>query len=161
MDIEEIKTLTDLMIDNDLTEIRIRDGEKRILLRRGASAVSQQVVSVPAAPMPLAGAGATPGPASAATAKPAAPEETPDSDASLTKISSPMVGTFYATPDPDSPPFVKVGDEINPDTVVCIIEAMKVFNEIKAEVSGVIESIEVESGKPVEFGQTIMTVRVA
>jgi acetyl-CoA carboxylase biotin carboxyl carrier protein len=72
-----------------------------------------------------------------------------------------MVGTYYAAPDPQSPPFVQVGDEVKPDSVVCVIEAMKVFNEIKAEVSGVIESINVENGKPVEFGQVLMTVRSA
>lgn len=153
MDIEEIKTLTDLMVENDLSEIIIRDGEKRIVLRRGGvihgASHSPPPVHVapiaPAAPVPVAPAVALP----------------PASDPGLHKITSPMVGTLYATPDPESPPFVRVGDRVNPDTVVCIIEAMKVFNEIKSEVTGIIESIEVQSGRPVEFGQVLMTVRVA
>jgi acetyl-CoA carboxylase biotin carboxyl carrier protein len=144
MDIEEIKTLTDLMVDHDLSEIMIRDGDKRIVIRRGDRGVTQVSTSPPG--------GATPAPAGG----PAAPQEDPN----LAKVSSPMVGTFYATPDPDSPPYVNIGTKVGPDSVVCIIEAMKVFNEIKAEHSGTIESIEMQSGDPVEFGQVIMTVRV-
>ncbi len=155
MDIEEIKTLTDLMVANDLSEVIIRDGEKRILLRRGAhlpaggGAPVAPVVAAVHAPVAPAAATAQAAPTAAA------------GDPGLARITSPMVGTFYATPDPESAPFVKVGDRINPDTVVCIIEAMKVFNEIKAEISGTIESIDVQSAQPVEFGQVLMTVRVA
>lgn len=157
MDIEEIKTLTNLMIENDLTEIQITDGEKRVVLRRGtmaASAASAAPVGVPAA-------------VTVAASAPAVVEQRPASGGASgpakatggTAIKSPMVGTFYAAADPDSPPFVQVGDQVNPDTVVCIIEAMKVFNEIKAEVAGIIESIEIANGQAVEFGQAIMTVR--
>jgi acetyl-CoA carboxylase biotin carboxyl carrier protein len=156
MDIEEIKTLTDLMIENDLSEVMIRDGDKRIVLRRGVPGGHGHSPAAPAAPIVLAAPGAPPNPAApppAAGSPPAAKEE------SLVPIKSPMVGTFYAASDPDSPPFVQVGDEVNPDTVVCIIEAMKVFNEIKAEVAGIIESIDVENGHAVEFGQVIMKVR--
>ncbi len=155
MDIEEIKTLTDLMVENNLSEIVIRDGEKRILLRRGAkpepAQPSMHMVQAPppSAPAPQAA------PAQPLAAAPVVPAET---DTTLS-IKSPMVGTFYASPDPESPVFVKVGDVVTPDTVVCIIEAMKVFNEIKAEVAGTIESIEVTNGGPVEFGQVIMKVR--
>lgn len=155
MDIEEIKTLTDLMVENDLSEIMLRDGEKRILLRRGGQPVVQavsQVAPVSAVPAPVAVA---PIPAAAPAAEPAV------EDTGLSKVTSPMVGTFYRSPDPESPEFVKVGDTVTPDTVVCIIEAMKVFNEIKAEVAGTIESINVEGGSPVEFGQPLMTVRVS
>lgn len=154
MDIDEIKTLTDLMVENDLSEIMIRDGDKRIVLRRGGRA---PVVAAVQAAIPAAhAAAAAPAPAPAAPAPaPAAPVV----DTSLTTIKSPMVGTFYTSPDPDSPAFVKVGDRVTPETVVCIIEAMKVFNEIKAEVSGTIQSIEVTSGTPVEFGQVLMRVR--
>lgn len=156
MDIEEIKTLTDLMVDNDLSEIMLRDGDKRIVLRRGARSVPQIVAQpAPIAHPPISHSAPPP----AAQSRPAAPAES--NDPGLTRIKSPMVGTYYATPDPESPPYVKVGDRVTPDTVVCIIEAMKVFNEIKAEVSGTIESIDVQSGKPVEFGQPLLTVRVS
>lgn len=153
MDIDEIKTLTDLMVENDLSEIMIRDGEKRIVLRRGGRVpvVAAVQAAIPAAhPAPVA-----PAPAPATSTAPAAPAV----DANLGAIKSPMVGTFYAAPDPDSPAFVKVGDRVSPETVVCIIEAMKVFNEIKAEISGTVESIDVTSGSPVEFGQILMRVR--
>lgn len=154
MEIDEIKTLTDLMVEHDLSEIMIRDGEKRILLRRGGpkSAAVMQAAVVSPAPQ-LQAAVAQPAPA----AVPAAPAVDPG----IGKITSPMVGTYYATPDPESPPFVKVGDRVTPDSVVCIIEAMKVFNEIKADATGTIESIEVRSGVPVEFGQILMTVRTS
>lgn len=158
MDIEEIKTLTALMIENNLSEVMIRDGDKRIVLRRGAPAASYQsaapviVTTAPAAPAPPASEEKPP---AAQAAAPPAKEE------NVATIKSPMVGTFYAAPDPDSPPFVTVGDEVKLDTVVCIIEAMKVFNEIKAEVAGVIQSVDLQTGQPVEFGQTLMTVRVA
>lgn len=153
MEIDEIKTLTDLMVEHDLSEIIIRDGEKRILLRRGglkAGAVVQHAPVVSHAPQHHA----APAPPPQAPAAPAV-------DIGVGKITSPMVGTFYASPDPESPPFVKIGDRVTPDSVVCIIEAMKVFNEIKADATGTIESIEVRAGVPVEFGQVLMTVRTS
>jgi|CXWL01.1.fsa_nt_gi acetyl-CoA carboxylase biotin carboxyl carrier protein len=147
MDIDEIKTLTDLMVENDLAEIMIRDGEKEILLRRsGVTCMTTQAhapVQAPVAAQPLF----------VAPAPSAAPQEV------MPAIKSPMVGTYYASPDPESGPFVSVGATVGPETVVCIIEAMKVFNEIKAEVAGVIESIEVSNGSPVDYGQILMKVR--
>ena len=151
MDIEEIRTLTDLMIENDLSEIMIRDGDKRIILRRGTQAAPVQSITMTPAPAAVDGSG-TQVPAAQEAAAPAA-------DPNLVEITSPMVGTFYTASDPESAPFVQIGDQVDPDSVICIIEAMKVFNEIKAEVSGIIESIEIENGKPVEFGQLIMKVR--
>ncbi len=147
MDLEQIKTLTDLMVDHDLTEVMIRDGDQRIVLRRGSTAGPVQVVasSPPvAAPAPLPAAEA-PGPAAAAEDAPV--------------ITSPMVGTYYSAADPDSAPFVNIGDTVNPESVVCIIEAMKVFNEIKAEAAGSIVSIEVQNGEAVEFGQVLFKLR--
>ncbi|MBI5764644.1 MAG: acetyl-CoA carboxylase biotin carboxyl carrier protein [Planctomycetes bacterium] len=152
MDIDEIKTLTDLMVSNDLSEIMLRDGEKRIILRRGQL---QRVVAPTVAPAPVMQAAAAP--MAVAPATPAKPADDPG----LAKITSPMVGTYYASSSPEAQPFVKIGDRVNNDSVVCIIEAMKVFNEIKAEVSGVIESIEVTAGTPVEYGQVLMKVRTA
>jgi acetyl-CoA carboxylase biotin carboxyl carrier protein len=155
MDIEEVKTLTALMIENDLTEIRIADGEKRILLRRGAAPAQAYAAPPVAAPAAMV----SPAPAPVAVEQKPAAAAAPSKEDGKAAIKSPMVGTFYAAADPDSPPFVQVGDQVNPDTVVCVIEAMKVFNEIKAELAGVIDSIEIANGQPVEFGQTIMTVR--
>lgn len=154
MDIEEIKTLTDLMVENDLSEIVIRDGEKRILLRRRGAHVEPapmpQMVSMTqaAAPAPMAPQAAPAGGPSGSAA-----------EAGLDSINSPMVGTFYTSSDPESPPFVKPGDKVTPDTVVCIIEAMKVFNEIKAEKSGTVVSVDVANAASVEFGQVLMKIR--
>ncbi|MBK8268887.1 MAG: acetyl-CoA carboxylase biotin carboxyl carrier protein [Planctomycetes bacterium] len=152
MDIDEIKTLTQLMVDNDLAEIIIRDGEKRVMLRRRGSGVEHMIH---AAPLPAAMPQPPAVQAAAAAPAPAAPAP----DAGLLKVTSPMVGTYYSSSNPESPPFVRIGDRINPESVVCIIEAMKVFNEIKAEVSGVVESIEIQNGSPVEFGQILLRVR--
>jgi len=160
MDIEEIKTLTELMVENDLSEIMIRDGDKRIMLRRQGAVEPpppQIVMSNPPATLPSPVVVA---PANAANpGAPPAAVEPPAADAGLEFIKSPMVGTFYAASDPEAPPFVKIGDPVTPDTVIAIIEAMKVFNEIKAEVSGIIETIEVHNADAVEFGQVLMKVR--
>lgn len=159
MEIEYIKNLIELMAANDLSRVEIREGETHILLRRG-----QAVVSMSAAPAPLmappavvaaplaAAVAATPAPAAAAAA-PTAPDS-----ANEKLIRSPMVGTFYTAPDPESPPFVKVGDQVSPDTVVCLIEAMKVYNEIKAETSGRITRILVSNAQAVEFDQPLFAV---
>lgn len=154
MNIDEIKSLTELMVANDLTEIMIRDGDNRVVIRRNKPFSAAEVVAhVPAithamaaAPMMMPQAA----PAAAAPAAPAAPAA-----AEGVFVKSPMVGTFYPAPDPDSPPFVSVGTKVGPDTVVCIIEAMKVFNEIKAEAAGTIEAVLVSNGQPVEFGQPL------
>jgi len=163
MDIEQVRQLIELMEKHDLTELMVKDGEKRILLRRGPAGEPPVVTSVPAAAVP--NAAPAPGPAQVAAGGQQAPAEgaaaAADAEAEgLVAIKSPMVGTFYAAPDPESPPYVKVGDQIEPDTVVCIVEAMKVFNEIKAEVAGTIEKVCVQNAQPVEFGQPLFMVRL-
>ena len=150
MDIEKIRELVEMMEVNDLTEMKIVDGEAKIELKRGCGAV-------PAA-MPVA-----PAAAPAIPATPAAPASTPapaaePADENLQEINSPIVGTFYSAPAPDAASFVKVGDQVTPDTVVCIVEAMKVMNEVKAEVSGTIKKIMVENAQAVEFGQAMFLV---
>lgn len=156
MDLEHIKTLTDLMVANDLSEIMIRDGENRIVLRRGGRAAPQVVMT----PSPVPHLPMHPAPTSAAApAAAVAPPPVAGEEPGLVTIKSPMVGTVYLAADPESPSFVKIGDRVNPNTIVCIIEAMKVFNEIKADVSGIIESIEVSNAKAVEFGQVLFKVR--
>ncbi len=153
-DVRKIRRLVELMKEHDLTEIDIQQGEVRIQLRRAGTAAGPGVI--------LQGPGirseAFP-PAAAGPSRPA-PESMPESasDNHLAIIKSPMVGTFYAAPDPDSTPYVKVGDHVGPETTVCIVEAMKVFNQIPAEISGKILSVLVENGESVEYGQPLFKV---
>jgi acetyl-CoA carboxylase biotin carboxyl carrier protein len=152
MDIKHIKSLVSLMVDNDLSELEIQEGESHIVLKRGTGTAAGDaptiVTAVPAAPNPVAPAAPVP----AAAPPPPPPESTENS------IVSPMVGTFYAGPDPESPPFVKVGDVVDAETVVCLVEAMKVFNEIKAEVSGRITKVLVNNAEAVEYEQPLFAV---
>jgi acetyl-CoA carboxylase biotin carboxyl carrier protein len=151
-DVRKIRRLVELMKEHDLTEIDIQQGEVRIQLRRAGTATTTTIAPAPAF---HAGAAAPP----MAAARPAAetvPE--PPAEKNLTVIKSPMVGTFYAAPDPDSSPYVKVGDHVGPETTVCIVEAMKVFNQIPAEVSGKIITVLVDNGESVEFGQPLFKV---
>ena len=150
-DIKEIKSIIDLMKKHDLSVFEIEKEGFRLKLERGASA-SQASVSAPAVATGTAkasGAGAEPPPAVAK-----AIESVP-----MKEIVSPMVGTFYRAASPDTPAFVEVGKPVTEDTVVCIIEAMKVMNEIKAETSGVIAEVVADNGKPVQFGQALFRVR--
>ena len=159
IDIRKLKELVRLMVENDLSELDLKDQQETVTIKRGESGsvvVAQHVhygtpttIAAPLAP-------------EADAAEAGAPEVgTPQGsdDTGLVPITSPMVGTFYTSPNPDSPPFVSVGAAVGPDTTVCLIEAMKVFNEIKAEVAGTIERVLVESGKPVEYGQKLYLVR--
>ena len=147
MDIREIKRLVELMVHNDLSELDINEGENKIHLKRGGAVVT----TVPAAaPTPVA--------APAANAAPAASPAAPIDD-KLLEIRSPMVGTFYAAPSPDSEPFVKVGASVSDDSVICIVEAMKVMNEIKAEHSGTVVEVCVKNAQPVEYGQVLFKVK--
>ena len=143
MDIEEIRKLVALMVENDLAELDVSDGESKIKLRRGPSG---EVVM-----------GAAPAPAGAqAEVQPPAAVEGPGRD--VVEIKRPMVGTFYSAPGPDSDPFVGAGSTVGPDDVVCVVEAMKVMNEIKAECAGQIVEICVTNAEPVEFGQVLFRV---
>ena len=154
IDIRKLKELVRLMSTNDLVELDLRDKDEQVTIRRPTPQAAPQIVHhapVMAAPMAAAPA-AAPAPAAAAPA-------IKDSDAGLVKIESPMVGTFYASPSPDKPPFITAGASVGPETVVCLVEAMKIFNEIKAGCSGTIERILVKSGDPVEFGQPLFLVK--
>jgi acetyl-CoA carboxylase biotin carboxyl carrier protein len=152
MDIERIKELVKLMADNDLSEVHIHSGDERICLKRPGANAPAAVSVTPMAGPPPAAAGA------AAPASPATPAPAPPAD-DLVPIPSPMVGTFYAAPSPDNPPFISIGSEVSEDTVVCIVEAMKVMNEIKAELGGTVVKILVNNGQAVEFGQPLFLVR--
>lgn len=144
-DIKEIKVIIDLMKKNDLSVFEIEKEGFRIKLQRGPS-----VQAAPVAAQPKTAATT----AEAALAVPKTIESV-----QLKEIVSPMVGTFYRAASPDGPPFVDVGKTVTEETVVCIIEAMKVMNEIKAETSGVIAEVVAENGKPVQFGQVLFKVR--
>jgi acetyl-CoA carboxylase biotin carboxyl carrier protein len=146
-----VRKFIELMNEHDLSEIDLRQGDQRIRLRRGP-----EMVTVAAAPTASSGGGGSFASASASTEKAGTGALVDDSNALV--VRSPMIGTFYGAPNPDSPPFVKVGDRVGPDTTVCIVEAMKVFNEIPAECSGRIAAVLVQSGDPVEFKQPMFRV---
>ena len=145
MDIDRIKTVIDLMREHELNEFAIEEPDFKLTLKRGSPTMMM-------APQMMASAMAP----AAAPAAPAAPAASADD--SLTPIPSPLVGTFYRAGSPDADPFVAVGSRVNKDTVVCIIEAMKVMNEIKAETSGVIKKILVENATAVQFGQPMFLI---
>ena len=150
MDIKDIRQLVRLMVENDLGELEIADGQDKVHLKRGA--VQGAVVNVAPAAVHVSAAAGAPAPA--------AKEEAPAAE-NLVEIKSPMVGTFYAAPSPDSEAYVEVGAAVSDNTVVCIIEAMKVMNEIRAECSGVIREVCVKNAQPVEFGQVLFRVKPA
>jgi acetyl-CoA carboxylase biotin carboxyl carrier protein len=150
VDLKDIKAIIDLMKKNSISEFELERQDFKIRLRRGTTAATT-----------LDDSGSLAGPATAAAPviavnTQAQPGAAPPGDA---EIKSPMIGTFYRAPSPESANYVEVGTEVNPDTVVCIIEAMKVMNEIKAETRGVVTEILVDNAKPVEFGQPIFRVR--
>jgi acetyl-CoA carboxylase biotin carboxyl carrier protein len=148
-DVRKVRKFIELMNEHDLSEIDLRQGDQRIRLRRGPEAVA--VSTSPAVGMPASA------PAVGASAA-SAPKTVAAVDDGVTVIKSPMVGTFYAAANPEAPPLVKVGDQVTPDKTVCIIEAMKVFNEIPAECSGKIAAVLVANGDAVEFGQPLFKV---
>jgi acetyl-CoA carboxylase biotin carboxyl carrier protein len=147
MDISLLDRLVKLMQSHDLNMVELRDGDRRVILKRGpADAVMvPQMLAAPQAPAPE--------PAKASTATPQAETE------NLLAIKSPMVGTFYAAPSPDADPFIRVGSNVDEESDVCVIEAMKVFNNVKAECRGTIAKILVTNGQAVEFGQTLFLVK--
>ncbi len=151
IDIRKLKELVRLMVTNDLTELDLRDSEEQVTLRRHRL----NHAGAPDAPVVIAAPAAAPRAAGGAESSPAAVAEAEG----LLTIASPMVGTYYAAPNPDAAPFVEVGATITPETVVCLIEAMKIFNEIKAECAGTVVKALVENGEPVEFGQTLFLVK--
>ncbi len=158
IDIRKLKELVKLMVENDLSELDLRDEQETVVVKRGYGQTVIAGAMPVAAPMMAHAPAAVPHSAPAAGGVPGAP--TADDESGLHAIVSPMVGTFYAAPDPDSPAYVSVGSSVGPDSVVCIVEAMKVFSEIKAECSGTIEKVLVKAGDPVEYGQKLFLVRL-
>ena len=145
-DVRKVRRFVELMKEHELSEIDLQQGDDRIRLRRGQAPV------VSAAPAPVA---AVPAPSAPVAADSPPVEE----EANITYVTSPMVGTFYTASSPESPDFVKIGDQVGSETTVCILEAMKVFNEIPAECSGTIVGRLVESGDAIEFGQKLFKVQ--
>lgn len=152
-EIDYIEKLVSLVSNSDLTELALEDGDRAILLRKEKEVVTAQTVV--ATPQVVAQPIATP-----QVAKTETPAETKTvtAEPTGTPITSPMVGTFYSAPSPGAKPFVQVGETVSTGQVVCIIEAMKLMNEIESEVSGKITKILVEDGQPVEYGQVLMYV---
>ncbi|MDR0703684.1 MAG: acetyl-CoA carboxylase biotin carboxyl carrier protein [Planctomycetaceae bacterium] len=164
-DIRRIKRLVALMQENELTELDIQQGDMRIQLKRNTPTATVPVTAIPATtaiPTTITPASTVSIPTAAVSAStiPVASNLTPvlPDEKNVQIIKSPMVGTFYAASKPDTPPFVKVGDSVNADTTVCIIEAMKVYNEIQAECSGKITAILAKNGETVEFGKPLFRV---
>jgi acetyl-CoA carboxylase biotin carboxyl carrier protein len=159
-DLDKLKQLVEMMESHGLTEVNLRRGDEQWRLRRGPRevihAAPAQYAPQQFAPAPAPVAAHAPAPAVAPAA--AAPAATAEASG-LIDIKSPTVGTFYAAPSPGEPPFVSVGSVVTPETIVCLIEAMKVFNQIPAEVSGTITAILVKSGDAVEFGQPLFRVK--
>ena len=149
MDLKDIKAIIDLMKKNSISEFELERQDFKIKLKRGGAQIVQyeDVSTTVAVPVSTSQAAlpAVSAPAAVATGE--------------VEIKSPMIGTLYRAPSPESANYVEVGSEVNPDTVVCIIEAMKVMNEIKAEVRGVITEIIIDNAKPVEFGQPMFKIR--
>ncbi|MBN3519527.1 acetyl-CoA carboxylase biotin carboxyl carrier protein [Algoriphagus lutimaris] len=150
---KEIQELIDYISNSGLAEVKIKTDEFELSIKKDSSNV--RVVEAAPAPAPVA---AAPTPAPAAAPAPSAPAPAPTENSNLVEIKSPMIGTFYLTPNPDSPAFVNVGDTVKPGQTVCIIEAMKLFNEIESEVSGKIVKILVTNSTPVEYDQPLFLV---
>ena len=150
LDVRTVRQLVRLMKRYDLTAIDFMEGETKIRLRRRGPESAAPVAYLPSTPAPSA-------PAPSAAAPPAATAAPPASNDLV--IESPMVGTFYSSPSPDSPPYVSIGTAVRPDGTVCVIEAMKVFTDIPAGVAGTVTEVLVKNGQPVEFGQPLFRVR--
>jgi len=150
MDLRKLKTLIELVESSGIAELEIQEGEERVRITRALSAAAGGATQAPVA---LAAAGA-PVAANGAAATAAAPPEEPEGHL----VKSPMVGTFYRAASPGAKPFVEVGDSVQAGDTLCIIEAMKLMNEIESDKSGVVKQILVENGQPVEFGQPLVVI---
>jgi acetyl-CoA carboxylase biotin carboxyl carrier protein len=149
MDIRKVKKLIELLDDSGIAEIEITEGEDSVRISRYSAAA-------PVAAAPVIAAAPAPAPAQEAPAAAAAPAEAPEEDGF--EVTAPMVGTFYAASSPGAAPYVQVGDRVNEGDTLCIIEAMKMMNQIEADVAGVVKSIRIQNGEPVEYGQVLVVI---
>jgi acetyl-CoA carboxylase biotin carboxyl carrier protein len=156
MTVAEIRELILLASETGIAELEVQRGENRVRIRRASFASPQEIVVAPPAYTTQISPAAPPSPAAdAAIEKP----EKPAADPNLVLVKSPIVGTFYESPSPGSAAFVKPGERIQPGKILCIIESMKLMNEIEAEVSGIVESKLVMNGQPVEYGEALFAIR--
>ncbi|MGA2039173.1 MAG: acetyl-CoA carboxylase biotin carboxyl carrier protein [Bryobacteraceae bacterium] len=158
MTVDEIRELIQLASETGIAELEVQRGDSRVRIRRAAFAPQEIVLAPPAY--------AAPAPAQPVALAPAAPASPPEpkerdkaADPGLTLVKSPIVGTFYECPSPGSPPFVRLGEKVQPGKVLCIIESMKLMNEIECETSGIVESRLVMNGQPVEYGEALFAIR--
>lgn len=152
MDIRKVKKLIELLDESGIAEIEITEGEESVRISRHPQGMVAAAPVAAPLPAPVAAAPAAPVAAPPPAPAPVEPEEEGYG------VTAPMVGTFYSAPSPGAPPFVQVGDRINEGDTLCIVEAMKMMNQIEAEVSGVIKSIRVQNGEPVEYGQILFVI---
>jgi acetyl-CoA carboxylase biotin carboxyl carrier protein len=150
MDLRKLKKLIDLVQESGIAELEITEGEEKVKIVKGGRVVSETVAAPGLAPAPA------PTPAPAAPAAPAVPEAPPQVEGHVLK--SPMVGTFYRAPSPGAKAFVEVGDSVKAGQTVCIIEAMKLLNEIEADKDGVVKAVLAENGQPVEYGEPLLVI---
>jgi len=155
MDIRKVKKLIELLEESNVQEIEIKEGEESVRISRGGAVAAAPVAYAPP-PAPAAPAAAAQ-PAAAASEAPTAKAE--PAAHSGTAVKSPMVGTFYRSPAPDAPAFVEVGQTVNKGDVICIVEAMKMMNQIESDVSGTVEAILVDDGQPIEFDQALVIIK--
>lgn len=155
MNISEIKEMIQAVVDSGVAELEVQRGDNRVHIVRGGQQNQNEATVAAPVPTPVTTYGASP------AASPAAPPaaQPPAADETTVAVKSPIVGTFYASASPDSAPFVSVGDVVKPGQVLCIVESMKLMNEIESEVAGTIVARLVENGGPVEYGATLFTVR--
>ena len=156
MDLKELKEILQILAEREITDFELEEEGMKLRIRKAGHASPNHpgpTAALPPVPAPVP----VPRAAATATSEPAPPA--PEVEAGLTVVKSPIVGTFYRTPDPNSPPFVSVGDRIRVGQVLCIIEAMKLMNEIEAEVAGEVLRIHHESGQPVQYGEPLFTIR--
>jgi len=158
LDHDQLQKLLALLGDSDIQELKLEGDDFRLEVRRNLPGVAPQVVQVPAMAQPVAQASLAPAP-SAAAAPSAPPPPAAAGRGDLLEITAPMVATFYRAPAPGDPPFVEIGTRISSGQTVCILEAMKLMNELEAEISGEVVEILVDNGTPVEFGQVLMRVK--
>lgn len=156
MNVDEIRELIKLATETGIAELEVQRGQDRVRIRRAAFTSHEITVGGPTPSTPAAAASA-----SVPAASFEAPREhtEPPADPNLVLVKSPIVGTFYESPSPDAPPFVRVGERVQPGHVLCIIESMKLMNEIEAEMAGVIETQLVRNGQPVEYGEALFAIR--
>jgi acetyl-CoA carboxylase biotin carboxyl carrier protein len=162
MTIEEIRELIQVVVESGVAELEVQRGENRVRIRRTRTGSAQEITvgAGEAHPRPIAVAASAPSaPAASAAPMPGAEDYDAAQDPSLVLVKSPIVGTFYESGSPGAPAFVRPGDNIEPGKVLCIIESMKLMNEIEAEIAGVVEARLVENGQPVEYGEALFAIR--